>query len=309
MIANLYETGYKDHISIKLPTEFEYKVNLNFLKRQRDNFLYQIEQEKITRIITVDGETFFVQISSHNNAYLTVKLLLSSTPTITEKHRHLIAQFISDWFDLNRDISSFYKLAKEDCLLRHLVTSNYGLRNIGIPDLFEALCWAVIGQQVNLKFAGRLKREFVESFGKSIEYNGTSYWTFPSYKKIAALSKQQLSHIKMTERKKEYIIGIAQEMANNKLTKEKLIGLGDPKLIEKELTKIHGVGPWTAHYVLMRCLRYPTVFPIDDVGLINAIKHVKKLKQKPTKQQIEELFYQWKNWEGYAAFYLWQSLY
>lgn len=37
---------------------------------------------------------------------------------------------------------------------------------------------------------------------------------------------------------------------------------------EKFLLKIRGIGPWTANYVLMRCLRFQTAFPIDDVGLI-----------------------------------------
>lgn len=301
-------TEIDDQLIIELPKEFDYKTNLNFLKRQRDNFLYHIKDEKITRIINIDDKKFLVQIRSYENTHFKVQILLSPT-SITTEEKYLIVQFITNWFDLERDLAPFYKMAKRDSLLQQLINKNYGLRNIGIPDLFEALCWAVIGQQVNLSFAATLKREFIKSFGESVNYHDTYYWSFPSYKKIASLSKEHMSHIKMTERKKEYIIGIANEMANSQLTKQKLHRLNKPRQIEKELTKIRGIGPWTAHYVLMRCLRYPTAFPVDDVGLINAIQHVKNLEQKPTRQQILKLFERWKNWEGYVAFYMWQSLY
>lgn len=43
------------------------------------------------------------------------------------------------------------------------MTASYkGVRFIGIPDIFEAICWAIIGQHINLKFAYTLKRRLVE---------------------------------------------------------------------------------------------------------------------------------------------------
>ena len=76
---------------------------------------------------------------------------------------------------------------------------------------------------------------------------------------------------------------------------------------EKLLVRIRGIGPWTANYVLMRCLRFPTAFPIDDVGLHNVIKLLTGSETKPTK--IKEYATTWTNWESYATFYLWRTLY
>ncbi len=58
---------------------------------------------------------------------------------------------------------------------------------------------------------------------------------------------------------------------------------------EKNLIKIRGIGPWTANYVLMRCLRFPTAFPIDDVGLIRSIKILRNMNRTPTKDEILEI--------------------
>lgn len=97
-------------------------------------------------------------------------------------------------------------------------------------------------------------------------------------------------------------------MASGELSREKLMEM-DFKDAEKSLMKIRGVGPWTTNYVLMRCLRFQTAFPIDDVGLINSIKLLQNMNRKPTKDEIMELSIPWKNWESYATFYLWRVLY
>ena len=91
-------------------------------------------------------------------------------------------------------------------------------------------------------------------------------------------------------------------MTDGKLTKELLLEAGSLKKAEKQLVGIRGIGPWTANYVLMRCLRMPAAFPIDDVGLHNAIKHLLGLEAKPTKKEILELSAGWANWESYATF-------
>jgi len=113
----------------------------------------------------------------------------------------------------------------------------------------------------------------------------------------------------MTTRKCEYLIGIAKLITERKLLKEDLLQTQDVKVAEKQLTAIHGIGPWTANYVLMRCLRFPSAFPIDDVGLHNAIKFITGSENKPTKNEIKDFAANWANWESYATFYLWRVLY
>lgn len=303
-----YWTENKKGLIIEVPIEFNFKSNLGYLQRDKNECMYEIENEKIMRVILVKNERVLVEVSALDNQNLLIRFLAGTRPSSTE-NKKAVVHYIRDWFDLDRNLTPFYQMAHQDPLLKPLVKTHYGLRIVGIPDLFEALCWGVLGQQINLKFAYTLKRQFVEKFGKSVEYKGSSYWVFPTYEKISKLTPEDMSDIKMTIRKSEYIIGIAQLIANGKLSKEKLLELNDFKKIETELVKIRGIGPWTAHYVLMRCLRFPSAFPIDDVGLINSIKLLKEMNRKPTKKEISKLATPWKNWEAYATFYLWRAKY
>jgi DNA-3-methyladenine glycosylase II len=299
---------YNDEIKLFLPKEFNFSENVNYLARSSNECLFHIQDNRVSKAIQIGEETLIIEVSSEDNHYLNIRYLGENKPN-TAAFRAEVACYVRDWFDLDRDLRPFYTMAKEDPLLGPAVEAFYGLRIIGIPDLFEALCWGILGQQINLSLAYTLKRRLVEKFGRSVVHDGVTYWVFPSPNDIATLSPPELESLRMTKKKAEYLIGVAGQMVQGTLSKDLLVNVGSHKEAEKTLVKIRGIGPWTANYVLMRCLRYPNAFPIDDVGLHNAIKHRLGKEIKPTKDEIMKLAVNWKNWESYATFYLWRFLY
>ncbi|TFE19647.1 DNA-3-methyladenine glycosylase family protein [Cohnella luojiensis] len=295
-------------IKISVPTEFNFQVNLDYLSRSPDESLYRILGGKLYKTIPVGSQTPLFEVSGDESGFLTVRSMDGETPWSVEVV-DAIVMYVREWFDLDNDLTPFYSMSQGDALLNGVVNRLYGLRNMGIPDLFEALCWGIIGQQINLAFAYTLKRRFVESFGKKVSNGEVTCWLFPAPEDIAALSVSDIAALKMTTKKSEYLIGVARLLADGVISKEMLMEAESFKAAEKMLVSIRGIGPWTANYVLMRCLRYPAAFPIDDVGLHNAIKSVLEMEQKPTVAQIRELSAGWANWEAYATFYLWRVLY
>ncbi|PLS03074.1 DNA-3-methyladenine glycosylase [Neobacillus cucumis] len=292
---------------INLPIDFNMNANLGYLGRNKNECMFEMDNGFITRVIDT-GKTYrLVQLHANKHNQMIVQFI-DSKPT-KETEQAAVVRFVREWFDLDRDLFPFYEMANVDPLLKKPVQDFYGLRVVGVPDLFEALCWGVLGQQINLAFAYTLKRRFVEKFGTSIEHNSKKYWIFPTFKQIAKLSPEDLTDIKMTLKKSEYIIGIAKLMDNGELSKEKLLAMDNLKDAEKSLIKIRGIGPWTANYVLMRCLRHTSAFPIDDVGLHNSIKFLMGLDRKPSKEELLELSSKWSGWQAYATFYLWRVLY
>lgn len=223
--------------------------------------------------------------------------------------RRKVATYIWEWFDLDQELGGFYEMARKDKILEQIAHKYYGLRIICIPDLFEALTWAIIGQQINLTFAYTLKKRFVEHFGECLTFEGHTFWLFPEFEQIAKIAIEELRKLQFTSRKAEYIIGVAKAMTSNQLTKEALLQEQEYQLVHKSLMAIRGVGAWTADYVMMKCLQYPSAFPIADVGLHNAIKIQLGLERKPTIEEIEEMSIHWESWQAYATFYLWRSLY
>lgn len=294
-------------IRIPVPKEFEFSVNLDYLARSPDECLYRIIGGKLYKTIPIGSYRPLFEINGDDQGFLVVRSMDDELWGLEIQEE--ITRYVREWFDLDNDLTSFYSLSREDAVLNQVVNRLYGLRNMGIPDLFEALCWGIIGQQINLAFAYTLKRRFVETFGTRIGSGDINCWLFPTPQAIASLSVADIAALQMTSKKSEYLIGVAKLIADGKLSKEMLLAADDFKNAERILVAIRGIGPWTANYVLMRCLRYASAFPIDDVGLHNAIKSVLEMPQKPTVAQIRELSSGWKNWESYATFYLWRVLY
>ncbi|MFS0557686.1 DNA-3-methyladenine glycosylase 2 [Brevibacillus sp. 179-C9.3 HS] len=297
----------REEMILSVPTEFSFAQNLHYLSRASNECMFHIRNGRLYKAIPIEQNPQVVEIHADDTQGLTVRFLGASLPS--EKVRGTVARYVRDWFDLDRNLVPFYELAASDALLKQAVEKFYGLRTMGIPDLFEALSWGILGQQINLTYAYTLKRRLVESFGQRVECEGESYWLFPTAERIAGLTVADLDELRMTTKKCEYLIDVAQLIVEGKLSKELLWDGGDYPSAEKRLTSIRGIGPWTANYVLMRCLRMPSAFPIDDVGLHNAIKFLLGKEKKPTKAEIRELSKAWTNWESYATFYLWRFLY
>ena len=292
-------------VSITTPKEFDFKECLKFLGRSDQERLHFIENDKIRKLLKLHDKKILLELSCPANNVIEIKLLNSRAEDSTKS---FIENYVREWFDLETDLALFYKIAAQDHLLKNLVSRFYGLRLIKIHDLFQALCWAIFGQQINLAFAYTLYRRFIENYGEKLTYKNQDYWLFPTSEIVEKLSVAELMKLQFTGKKSEYIIGLAEQMEAGNLSKESLLEKSDFNEVEKALVKIRGIGPWTANYVLMRCLGDPSAFPIEDIGLHNAIKQQLNLEKKPTLEEIRKLSAGWKNWQAYATFYLYRSL-
>ncbi|MGD6830700.1 DNA-3-methyladenine glycosylase family protein [Sutcliffiella halmapala] len=292
------------YIDIHPPVDFNFEECLVFLGRSEQEVLHQIRDGYFYKLIKIDGELVLLKIWDTKD-FIRVDLPISSpTPGVREK----AASYVWEYFDMNQELGNFYDMADIDEVLQEIVHKYRGLRIICIPDLFEALTWAIIGQQINLTFAYTLKKRFVEHFGECLIFEGNTYWLFPDFETIAHIEIADLRKLQFTSRKAEYITGVAKAMTSGHLTKEALLQQ-DYQQVKKSLMAIRGVGAWTADYVMMKCLHHTTAFPVADVGLHQAIKQQLGLERKPTIEEIVKMSTTWEGWQAYATFYLWRSLY
>ncbi|MEK5430682.1 DNA-3-methyladenine glycosylase [Lysinibacillus sp. FSL R7-0073] len=297
--------NHADYLEINTPTEFSFSECWMFLKRSNQEILHQIKENVLFKLLKIKDQLILCRISEQANK-MKVEFPINQ-PSVNE--REGIVHYLTEWFDLETDLTCFYQMANEDNILQPLMEKYRGLRLLGIPDLFEALVWAIIGQQINLTFAYTLKKRFVEQFGDSVTFEGESHWLFPTAEKIATIQVEDLRKLQFTQRKAEYIIDIAKSIANGQLTKEMLRQKRDYEDMKKSLMAIRGIGAWTADYVLMKSLQELSAFPIADVGLHNALKMQLGLERKPTIEEITHYSQHWQGWQAYATFYLWRSLY
>jgi DNA-3-methyladenine glycosylase II len=290
-------------IQISPPTEFSFELACSFLERSPRELLHRVEGGKIFKALSAGTKKILFTIQQIDSN-LAIEFL-NHQPSNSENEYAI--QYVYDWLDLSTDLKPFYKKVEGDPLLGPLIQKYYGYRIVGQPDLFESLVWAVLGQQINLTFAYTLKQRFVEQFGEAIEYENKKYFLFPSSDRVSQLNPDTLLALQFSKQKANYTIGIAQAFASGEITKKSLQSLSLAEGKER-LMKIKGIGNWTANYALMKTFRYPDAFPLEDVGIHNAIKNLKGMKTKPTLDQVKRIFKKYNGWEAYATLYLWKSL-
>jgi DNA-3-methyladenine glycosylase II len=220
----------------------------------------------------------------------------------------LLNQYITEWFDLNMAIEPFYKLLKKDKRLAYMSKEFEGLRLVGINDLFEALCWSIIGQQINLAFAYKLKRRLVEKYGTNVAFKNQLHYIFPKSEILAQVSVDELRAMQFSGKKAEYLIRLARAFSTKALSREMLDSFTSVEEKLKLLTALKGIGVWTANYALMKTLRVPTSVPHGDIGLMNALANHGIIKNRNELKKIDSFFKKFKGWESYLVFYLWRSL-
>jgi len=69
----------------------------------------------------------------------------------------------------------------------------------------------------------------------------------------------------------------------------------------KKLVSLPGIGPWTAHYIAMRALRWPDAFPKEDIAIRNNLGGMSSKEAEARSQS-------WRPWRSYAVMHIWESL-
>ncbi len=293
-------------ISIDLPVKavFSAKECLWFLNRGFDDCIYTVYPDKVRRAFQYKDELMLTDI------YITTKCLRISWLTSEPSSQAIdyVKTFVVNWFDMNKDLQLFYNKLSQNTALAYMPSSYLGLRFVGMPDIFEALSWAIIGQQINLTFAYKMKRRLVERYGTSVKYENEKYYLFPSPETIALAKIDDLRGMQLSHKKAEYLITAAKAIAAGEISKKILLEQPDFPSRIKLLTNFKGIGRWTANYVLMKSLKEPSCIPHGDAGLIKALINHSILKEKNDLSAMNDLFDNFKGWESYLVFYLWRSL-
>ncbi len=163
-------------------------------------------------------------------------------------------------------------------------------------DVYYSLIRSIAGQQLSVKAADTIWGRFVELFPD----------LYPSPKQVVKMHEDKMRGAGFSYQKAGYIKNIAEFSLKNKFDYTYLSKLNDEEIIEY-LTQIKGVGKWTVEMLLMFSLERKNVFPSGDLGIINGMKQIYKLKLegKELKLKCEKIAENWSPYRSIACFYIW----
>lgn len=187
--------------------------------------------------------------------------------------------------------------------LAHLFDSLPGTPIVRDFQLYASLMKIIIHQQLNMKFAHTLTTRFVEKYGEC--HDGV--WFYPDPETVASISYSSLRELQFSQRKAEYVIDTSRLIASSDLDLESLSVKSDEEIMNR-LTKVRGIGNWTAQNWLLFGLGRKDLFPMADIGVKNALKQYFNKDTKPEIEEMEKWSDSWAPYRSYATLTLWRSI-
>jgi DNA-3-methyladenine glycosylase II len=264
---------------------------------------YQQLDGNLRRVLRLNDKYFLVEFSpSLDRKKLRVTLFGKPSEDQVAEAKSIAKRI----FAYDHPLRRAYRMISRVKTLAQLIPAFNGLRIIQTPSVFEMVAIAIIGQQVNLTFAAKVKQQLIREYGNRISVGSYDYFGFPSPESISRSTPERLRSIQFSQRKAEYLIDFAKAVVSGEVNELALMKLSDEAIFE-ELSQFRGIGRWTVDMVLMRALGRLDVLPALDVGLQKAYGRVFRCK-RPTSDELLNLTSRWKGFRSYASFYLWASL-
>lgn len=295
--------------TLKLPDGFDSHYMMRYHLRDKNSLSEYFEHGIFTKALWINRKPLIIhlridKVSAH--CYWQASEANTNINNAEEQPDGvLVHQQVMRLLGLNTNITAFQThLKKCEQHIKQLSLSP----KIYIPMTatpFEALVWAIIGQQINLTFASSLRQALINLAGPTVE--NSELRIHPSATEIAALAPQQLIDIRFSRAKAQYLITAAQAIVNGELDLNQL-ETGSAVAAERKLCSIKGIGRWTARYVMMRGLGFADCAPIGDSGLHSALQQFYRLDKRPSTEEAEQLMKPFSPFRTQATSYLWESL-
>jgi AraC family transcriptional regulator of adaptative response / DNA-3-methyladenine glycosylase II len=245
------------------------------------------------RTIEIEGDPGVLELSRGGADHLLLRAHLPHWEWLIH-----VVQRARRIFNLDADAETAARHLASDPIVGQRLRTWPGIRPPGTWDPFEAGVRAIVGQQVSVAGAGTIMGRIIERVGIAVpgltEMRLTHVFPIPT-----ALAAADLSGLGLTDARAAAIGAFATAVAGGKV---QLDGAERLDRLVDSLTRIPGLGPWTAHYIAFR-MGERDAFPASDLGIRRALRA--NGPQTISPRQAEELAERWRPWRAHAAAHLW----
>lgn len=265
---------------------YHFDLLLEIIKRFAYPARQVVYQNKLWRI--TQGELVSYTLATH-----AIKIESPSDnddATLITSSRHILG--------LDNDLTAFYHYAKQDHQLWNVIKPLIGLPIFCTETVFEALITLIIEQHISWKNALRSQQTLMTIFKTDQSHDDVTVYDFPTPQQLSQATQDQLKPLKITHRRIDLIIQIAQDIVNGDLDLEAMRDV-DSATTYKSLLKIKGIGHWTAGNVIGRALGQFPYISHNDVALQAAVLHYFHNDEgKKSAQQVIDTLEPYGNYAG-----------
>lgn len=287
---------------LELPANYRLHDVLAFHSRDTESVAEEVSDTRLRKGVVLDGVAVILDIAlAPTSASCNV---LADGKLLSKAAQQRVREAALSILGLRIDPEPFCAFAAKDDMFGPLTLAQPGLRIVQSATVFEALTWAIIGQQINLSFAISLRRTFILQAGRQ---HSSGLWCYPEAADAVKLSIDDLTSRKFSRAKAETLLRLANLVAIGELRLD-VTPTNSIEQISAALLAVKGIGPWTVNYGLLRGYGYADCSLHGDVAIRAALQQLLGEDAKPDMSRTEQILARYAPHRTMAAAHLWASL-
>lgn len=286
---------------LPLPAHFHQENILKFHRRDKEGTAERVEDARLQKGILWQNCPACLTISFQpKEAEITLDI---DGNTVIDSQA--VLAMAARMLGLNQSVEVFEAKYKQHPQIGKIVTQQAGLRVPAATTPFEALVWAVTGQQISVAAAISIRRRLILTINKQ---HSSGLYCHPDAAVLAALDEEALRTAGYSRTKIQTLKTISEQLINNKLPlndwlNEKTLPI---ETMRKQLSSIHGIGPWTINYALLRGYGWLDGSLHGDAGVRRGLQKLLSASEKISEKETQAWLLPFSPWRSLVAAHLWK---
>ncbi len=288
--------------NIKLPNDYQLADFLSFHQRDSQQFAERVTSSTLEKGLIWESQAACLSIKFTDD--------LAHAQLLVDSDQDSASVGLKDWptwieyfLGLQQPTAAFYQQHQDHPELGALIRKHPGLRVAQVSSPFEAISWAIIGQQISVAAALNVRRRFIEMAGVQ---HSSGLWCYPDAQRVAQVSIEELRGVGLSQNKARAMAQVSQLLSSESLRFPDQVSADNVEQLRTDLLSITGVGPWTVNYTLMRGFAWLDGSLHGDAAVRRYLQVLLKQEQLSVKQ-TEQWLEQFSPWRALVAAHLWHS--
>lgn len=285
--------------TIPLPAGFRAHDVLAFHRRDSEQLAEQVTGQRVRKGLFWDGVPACLTLDFETDQ-VAVELAVDGHRPESSPAR--LEQMTRRMLGLTQPVEAFEAAMLDHPQLGPVVARNRGLRVPQTATPFEALTWAVTGQQISVSAAVSVRRRFIQAAGAA---HSSGLWCVPDARRVAQTEAAELQAAGLSRTKAATLKIVSEQVVAGDLSLEDPLPEMSAEAIGAQLNRVKGIGPWTVSYALMRGFGWMDGSLHGDVAVRRNLQALLETPEKPTEAETKAWLEPFSPWRALVAAHLW----
>ena len=279
---------------------FDLALTVAVLRRRASHAAEVFADSEYRRVLTLGGKRRLVGVRQIEADRVALRGLDGELGP--EEAREAV-RMVDRMLGLSFDMAPVRRAFAQDARLAPLVERLAGMKAPRFESLWVTLLGVVPFQQVSLDAGMAVLNRVITSLGPTLEHEGRAYYAFPTPEQWLAAEPEALRACGLSYAKIRTLTGLAERIAGGTLRERDIEEASDDEALAR-LTALPGIGPWSAHVILLRGFRRLSFFPAGDSGAARSMNVLFELSGKGYHPDAQELLERLGPYRGYLYYVL-----